>query len=285
MPFTHLVPKKLYDLAGSKAARRAWHRMRPVPATGMPRPRERRRTGTLVSLIAHGLLVFMLMNPEAGHTDPNLVEVPQGGGGPGPAGGGGGGRLGTGGIKYVTLRPPPPPVVPPPVPTPTPQLVIEPPKPVVVEPLPPAPVKPAEEPKVEVKAQAPTPGDGGGTGRDTTGGNGPGTGGGVGSGIGTGRGSSVGPGTGGGNALNYSPTPIEIYMPPMPTPSNVKGFHLIAEFDVDETGKVVDFKFTPTRDKGYNRALEASLKSMRWRPAVTPEGKPIRAKAQITYDL
>ena len=79
-------------------------------------------------------------------------------------------------------------------------------------------------PKVE--AIAPTPGTGGGTGRDGTTGDGPGAGGGVGSGIGTGRGSGIGPGTGGGSQANYPPSPTELFIPPLPMPDKVRGFHL-----------------------------------------------------------
>jgi protein TonB len=144
-------------------------------------------------------------------------------------------------------------------------------------------VKVADLPKVE--AIAPTAGIGGGTGRDGTTGSGPGSGGGVGSGIGTGRGSGIGPGTGGGTQANYPPSPTELFIPPLPMPDKVRGFHLVAEYDVDSTGKVVDFNFTHTRDGGYNKRLEEVLKSFKFRPGTTPDGKPVRMKAQIVYDF
>jgi hypothetical protein len=182
-------------------------------------------------------------------------------------------------VKQVVT---PPPVVVPPTPKP----VVPPPE-VVKQPDPIPEVKPAEvkaeAPKTD--ATAPTPGTGGGSGRDGSAGNGPGSGGGVGSGIGTGRGSGIGPGTGGGSQVNYPPTPTELFIPPLPMPDRVRGFHLIAEYDVDETGKVVDFKFTPTRDGGYNRRLEEVLKSFKFRPGTKPDGTPIRMKAQIVYDF
>jgi len=153
------------------------------------------------------------------------------------------------------------------------------------EPTPPE-VKP--EPKPEAKSNevtAPAPGTGGGTGNDGTNGTGPGSGGGTGSGIGTGRGSGTGPGTGGGIQTNYPPTAIELFIPPLPFPSKLRGFHLVAEFDVDETGKVVNWKFTSTGDGGYDRRLNDALKGTRFRPGTTPDGKPIRMKAQIVYDF
>lgn len=244
----------------------------------------------------HVLLVVLLTMPIALHTG-DVTEVPQGAGGRGPAGGGGGGRRGTGGVlervKYVQVSPPPtpaavvtPPVVPPPVvQLPKPQPVI-PPLEVVKAP------DPVPEAKLEVKveaakveATAATPGAGGGSGKDGSTGNGPGSGGGVGSGIGPGRGSGIGPGTGGGNQVNFPPTPTELFIPPLPMPDKVRGFHLVAEYDVDETGKVIDFKFTPTRDGGYNRRLDEVLRSFKFRPGTTPDGTPIRMKAQIIYDF
>jgi hypothetical protein len=262
----------------------------------LPVQREDRRGWGLFSALLHALIIALLMAPVALHTG-DVIERPQGAGGPGPAGGGGGGKRGTGGIlervKFVAVVPPQPePVVkqvvtpPPVVVPPTPKPVVPPPE-VVKQPDPIPEVKPAEmkaeAPKTE--ATAPTPGTGGGSGRDGSAGNGPGSGGGVGSGIGTGRGSGIGPGTGGGSQVNYPPTPTELFIPPLPMPDRVRGFHLIAEYDVDETGKVVDFKFTPTRDGGYNRRLEEVLKSFKFRPGTKPDGTPIRMKAQIVYDF
>jgi periplasmic protein TonB len=249
----------------------------------------------MVSLLMHILLVVLLTVDFASHNE-LVVEKPQGAGGLGPAGGGGGGKRGTGGVRehvtYVQVTPPTPKaaqptVVPPPV-------VQPPPKPVPIVP-PPQVVKPADHiPEVQpaakvdvpkVEATAPIPGTGGGTGSDGTTGNGPGSGGGVGSGKGTGRGSGVGPGTGGGVQANYPPSPTEMFIPPLPMPDKVRGFHLVAEYDVDSTGKVVGFNFTHTRDGGYNKRLEDVLRSFKFRPGTTPDGTPIRMKAQIIYDF
>ena len=253
----------------------------------------------MLSFLFHALIIFLLTADLASH-EGVVIERAQGAGGLGPAGGGGGGKRGTGGVqehvRYVAVVPPPapavvkqavvpPPVVPPkPVPTP---VIPPPPTPPVAKPVEPVPeAKPdikVEAPKAE--ATAPTPGTGGGTGRDGSAGNGPGSGGGVGSGIGTGRGSGVGPGTGGGVQANYPPSPTELFIPPLPMPDKVRGFHLVAEYDVDSTGKVLDFTFTPTRDGGYNSRLKDVLKSFKFRPGTTPEGVPIRMKAQIVYDF
>ena len=93
------------------------------------------------------------------------------------------------------------------------------------------------------------------------------------------------PGTGGGSRVNYPPTPTELFVPPLPMPDRVRGFHLVAEYEIDETGEVMDFKFTPTPDARYNRRLEEVLKSFKFRPGTTPDGTPIRMKRHIVYDF
>ena len=272
-------------------------RERHLPAATLPERLEDRRFSGAVSTAIHILVVVLLVWPWARHNDP-VIERPQGAGGPGPAGGGGGGHRGTGGqdqVHYVKAAPPPVPT-PPPKPVPQ-QVAIKPPQP-KPEIVPPPQVKPPEpqvvEAKVELKQMeipkaadpiAPTPGVGGGTGADGTNGSGPGRGGGVGAGIGTGRGSGIGPGTGGGNQANYPPTPTELFIPPLPMPDKVRGFHLVAEFDIDSTGKVLGMNFTHTRDGGYNRRLEEVLNSFKFRPGTKPDGTPIRMKAQIIYDF
>jgi periplasmic protein TonB len=266
-------------------------RARRIPATGLPVAREDRRGWGILSLLLHVLLIILLTTDAALHTGA-VTEIPQGAGGVGPVGGGGGGKRGTGGVQehvdYVKIAPP---VVATPV-----VAVVPPSKPVPQPVLPPPEVVRTPDPTPEVKpdvkaepakadATAPTMGTGGGSGRDGSAGNGPGTGGGDGSGTGTGRGSGHGPGTGGGLQANYPPSPIELFIPPLPMPDKVRGFHLVAEYDVDETGKVVDFKFTPTRDGRYNKLLDEVLRSFKFHPGTKPDGTPIRMKAQIIYDF
>jgi len=276
---------------------------RRLPATRLPVARDDRRGWSVLSAAIHGLIIFLLVGDFALHTA-DVKEMPQGAGGPGPAGGGGGGHRGTGDrarvtyirmiagtqqqpvVKTAIVPPVKPPVVPPP-PQPKPE-----PKPVVQQVAmkvpeitqPTQPELKIEGPKAPDSTAAQT-GTGGGTGRDGSAGNGPGSGGGNGSGIGTGRGSGNGPGTGGGTQANYPPSPTELFIPPLPMPDRVRGFHLIAEYDVDSTGKVLDFKFTPTRDGGYNKRLDEVLRAFKFRPGTKPDGTPIRMKAQIVYDF
>jgi protein TonB len=271
------------------------HRPRYRQPLGMPLRDEGTRAGAVISVVVHTLIIALLIIPF--FVPRNVIErMQQGAGGPGPAGGGGGGSRGTGGqsvekIRYVRVSPAP-------VPTPTTLPPIVPPPPKVipkVEPPKPAPVPPPVVPKPQAAAPAAPapplavasvePGVGGGSGTDGSSGAGPGSGGGVGAGVGTGRGSGTGAGTGGGNQANYPPVPIEFFLPPLPAPSNVRGFHFVAEFDVDSTGRVITFDFTPTRDGDYNKRIAQVLRSMKFRPGTRPDGSPLRMKAQVGYEF
>jgi hypothetical protein len=260
------------------------------PPIGIPVPRERRLGSTLLAVALHVLVILILLAPVVG---PAVLDEVQGAGGAGPAGGGGGGTMGTGGrqsdfvverLHYVQVAPPQAPAptpVPPPPQKPLPTPVTPPPTPPPPKPETPAPTPVPEQ--TAAAASAPTPGTGGGAGADGTAGSGPGTGGGVGSGVGTGRGAGVGPGTGGGTATVYPPVATELFLPPWPVPDKVKGTQLVANFDVDSTGKVLSFEFTPTKDGGYNRKLKEVLGAVKFRPAVRADGQPIRAKGSLTY--
>jgi hypothetical protein len=84
---------------------------------------------------------------------------------------------------------------------------------------------------------------------------------------------------------NYPPVPIAFFLPPLPAPKSVKGFHFTAEFDVDSLGRVLDFKFTETRDGDYNKQIASVLRAVRFRPGTRPDGSPVRMKAQIGWDF
>ncbi len=255
----------------------------------MPLRDDGRRAGAVVSFIVHVLIVALLGLPFV-FSRTIIARIEQGAGGKGPAGGGGGGRGADEGyhetLRFVRVMPGA-------VRTPTtlpsiPTLVtpkVQPPTPPVVAPQPEPQAKPPEPVATPAPAQtlASIAGAGSGSGHDGTTGNGAGTGGGAGAGIGPGRGSGNGPGTGGGTQANYPPFPIEFFLPPLPPPASVRGFHFIAEFDVDSTGRVLDFKFSETRDGDYNRRIAAILRSMRFRPGSRPDGTPLRMKAQVEY--
>ena len=259
---------------------------------GMPLRDEGRRASMLVSVAVHALIIGLLVVPFF-LPDTVLARIEQGAGGEGPAGGGGGGRRGTGGstvetLRYVRIAPDPAPTAAKPAVTP-PVPKVESPKPV-----PPPPAEKAPEVKPEQQSVAPTPhsvvaaatpGTGGGSGTDGTNGAGPGTGGGVGSGVGTGRGSGDGPGTGGGKQENYSPKVINLNLPPLPPPKSVQGWKMIANFDVDSTGRVIDFQVNTSPDRSFDRQLAAILRTYRFRPGTSPDGRPLRMIAQISFDF
>lgn len=266
------------------------------PPIGIPIQKQRRVVGAIIAVVLHVLLVLVFILPFFGI---DVVGEMTGAGGAGPAGGGGGGTGGTGGgrvaqerITYVVPPPPPPTVeskfIQPPVVQPPPPEV-KPPE--VTPPVETPPVPPTPEPAVPASsntgpladAASATAGSGGGAGSDGSGGSGPGSGGGVGSGIGTGRGSGVGAGTGGGAGTIFPPTPSELFIPPVPVPDRVKGRTITIVFDVDSTGKVIDFELTPTRDAAYNRKLREILGATRFRPATDGNGRPVRAKYNLDY--
>lgn len=251
------------------------------PPVGIPRRKQTRWQGWILSLLAHLLLLVFLLLPaldsgiDYGHRD--------GAGGAGPAGGGGGG-LGAKGapqLRFVQIAPQASAV-----PSVTPAVPVVPVPPPVLPPLPtpkPEVVPPAVAAQVQVTGTAASGAGVAGTGSGKAGGAGagPGTGGGIGSGEGTGKGSAVGAGTGGGNAKNFPPTLKQFVLPPLPTPSSVRGFKLTAWFDVDTTGKSTLLRFTPTPDRGYNDRIRETLLALRFRPAVRPDGTAVRDTVDI----
>ena len=252
---------------------------------------EGRLRGTLASIALHGLVLFLALFPFV-LSEHSFAPIAEGAGGPGPAGGGGGGSRGTGGVKrtveervrYVQIAPEPaptpvpepivPPITPPPVPPPVP-----PPEPVVTPP--PVPEPPSVA--VAVPAISQVAGTGGGSGNDGSAGAGPGSGGGVGSGIGTGRGGGIGPGTGGGSGTIYPPVATQLVLIPLNAP--VKPYHMIATFDIDATGRVLAYSFNETRDGRYNREVRRVLGDIRFRPATTADGVPVRASYTMEFTV
>jgi hypothetical protein len=253
--------------------------------TSMPRPkgsRESSRVSALISFAFHVIIILLLLLPAL--LSPSVRSaLATGAGGAGPQGGGGG----SGGlfgprerIQYIHVAPEaaPTPTVPVPKPVATPIPV--PAKPVVTPPTP--QVQPQATPPPTNVPPA-TSGAAGAGNTNGGGGAGPGTGGGTGSGVGTGIGSANGPGTGGGIDSIYPPQLIETFVPPIPYPSSIRGSVVVAQFDVDSTGKVLNLDLSPTRDGGYNKKLRAKLSGVRFRPAVNRDGRPVRATVQLSY--
>jgi hypothetical protein len=258
------------------------------PPVGIPRRKQTRWQGWIISLLAHLLLIVLLLAPlrdsgiDYGHRD--------GAGGQGPVGGGGGGSGGDAPrLRFVQIAPSaaPPPAAPTVI---TPPAIVPPPiKPPIIPPtiVPKAAAPQTVTPSVQATGTA-TSGagmTGAGTGNSGTPGAGSGVGGGVGSGEGTGKGSGVGAGTGGGDAKNHPPTLKQFVLPPLPTPASVRGFILTAWFDVDSTGKATLLRFTPSPDRGYNDRIRETLLALRFRPAVRMDGVAIRdtVDIQVTF--
>jgi hypothetical protein len=78
---------------------------------------------------------------------------------------------------------------------------------------------------------------------------------------------------------------IELFIPPLPIPNDVKGLRLLAEFDVGATGAAKLTGMSRTPNTRYNRRLQDALIKLRFRPGTTGDGRPTRSVARITYDF
>lgn len=264
------------------------------PPIGIPTTGEPRAQATVAALAFHLLLVLLVLAPTI-FVSSQLIDFTQrGAGGPGPVGGGGGGSQSfPGRIKYLpeqvdfmklekenpapkkeevvpakteTIKPPDPP---PPPPTPDP---------------PAAAATDSAAAAARADSTSAALGAGRGSGKDGSRGNGPGRGGGEGSGVGTGRGSATGPGTGGGDGTVYPPTVVALPILPLPIPAKVRPYKMVAQFEVDTTGQARLIGFNPSKDSGYNRRIREMLLEIRFRPAVTMDGRPVKAIAVVTAE-
>ncbi|MBV6522995.1 MAG: hypothetical protein MNPFHGCM_03161 [Gemmatimonadaceae bacterium] len=273
------------DRLGEGLARRPYR-----PPIGIPAHAEPRAQATIASVLLHVAILLLILAPTV-FVGSQLYEIAnRGTGGPGPVGGGGGGTSGSGfeqikeGLRYFTLPTRSKPAVQ------MPEEVVPSKPEKTKEPDPPKP-DPEERPTATAdtsassKTSGATEGAGGGTGKDGTGGSGPGSGGGVGSGVGTGKGSGNGPGTGGGDADTvYPPTVISMQLLPLPVPSKVRPYTMVAYFEVDTTGSARLLSFNPSKDGNYNRRIRDMLLEMRFRPAVRGNGVPVKDTAVVTAE-
>ncbi|MGQ0643611.1 MAG: hypothetical protein ACT4P6_22925 [Gemmatimonadaceae bacterium] len=249
------------------------------PPLGIPTRDPTSARPTVAAALLHALLVVLILLPPLWTARQALDARNKAAGGPGAAGGGGGGTLGDGAIRDAKERLrfmvlPKDPLTRPPIPIPTPQPV-EPKKeevqPVIPEP---APITMADTTLKSLAADS--GGAAGGTGRDGTNGNGPGSGGGVGSGTGPGRGTGNGPDTGGGNDEVYGAQVVALPILPIPVPSKVRPYRMVAFFDIDTLGNATLISFNPSNDARYNKRVREMLLEMRFRPAVRRNGAPLR---------
>lgn len=253
------------------------------PPLGIPTRDPTSARPTIAAALLHALIVVLILLPPLWTAREALEARNKAAGGPGPAGGGGGGTNGDGGLstdrerlRFMVL--PRDPLTQPPTPIPTPQRV----EPKNEEVKPPEETPPVQAPPVDSVALAAAADSAakasgtGGTGRDGTGGTGPGSGGGVGAGTGTGRGNANGPGTGGGDDEVYGAQVVALPILPIPVPSKVRPYRMVAYFDVDTLGNATLLSFNPSNDSRYNRRVKEMLMEMRFRPAVRRNGAPIR---------
>jgi protein TonB len=237
------------------------------PPVGMPGGRTRWRLGSVVSALIHFTILWLILRET--NYGGLVTPIEQGAGGPGPAGGGGGRSARVEVIQYVAVAPAPPP-------QPKPTLVFKPPE---IKQLPTPAIEPLKISNLTAPSIGATPS------ADPSLGSGPGSGGGVGTGTGTGRGSANGPGTGGGDQANFPPTTDQMFLPPFPVPNALKGKSILAEFDIDERGKIVGLVFTETGDRSYDRRLTEVFKAYRFRAGHKPDGTPVRMKFQMKLEL
>ena len=254
-------------------------KLRYRPPIGIPNSRQPSTGSAFLSVLLHALLIFLLVGPI--FLPDVFAPEREGAGGRSARGGGGGGNRGGATaekLNYIQVPTPPPP--PPAVQkTAIPQLV----PPPVVKPPEPQPEQPKAE-AVPSQATVVNAAGTGGTGNDGAKGTGPGSGGGVGSGEGTGRGSGNGPGTGGGTGRIYPPYVTNLALLPMPVPSKVRPYTLVAVFEVDEQGHAKLLHFNESKDASYNKKIRAMLAEIRFRPATKPDGTPVRDTTSIVAE-
>jgi hypothetical protein len=59
---------------------------------------------------------------------------------------------------------------------------------------------------------------------------------------------------------------------------------MVAQFEVDSLGNAKLLGFNPSNDNGYNKRIREMLLEIRFRPAVTMDGRPVKAIAVVTAE-
>jgi hypothetical protein len=59
---------------------------------------------------------------------------------------------------------------------------------------------------------------------------------------------------------------------------------MVAQFEVDSLGNARLLGFNESRDSGYNKRIRQMLAEIRFRPAVTMDGRPVKAIAVVTAE-
>ncbi|NOT07744.1 MAG: hypothetical protein HOP28_05985, partial [Gemmatimonadales bacterium] len=127
-----------------------------------------------------------------------------------------------------------------------------------------------------------------------TAGSGGGTGGGTGTGSGPGTGPGSGPGSGGGGGppadsaktAARGPEPLRVILPPFEYPRSMRGHTIAVTFFVQSDGRVDRVLFSEEiSDRGYARKLEDAMRAYRFRPARSPEGKPVPGVTTVSISF
>ena len=71
------------------------------------------------------------------------------------------------------------------------------------------------------------------------------------------------------------------------TPVLIGPYHELKrpKFQVDEKGKARLLRWNESKDGDYNRKIKAMLEDFRFRPAVRPDGTPVRDTAVVTGEV
>ena len=82
----------------------------------------------------------------------------------------------------------------------------------------------------------------------------------------------------------FPPTVVALTILPIPVPSKVRPYTLVAYFDVDTLGNATLLSFNPSKDGGYNKRIREMLSEIRFRPAVRAgrTGVPFVTPPQIS---
>jgi hypothetical protein len=59
---------------------------------------------------------------------------------------------------------------------------------------------------------------------------------------------------------------------------------MAAQFEVDSLAIAGLLSVGPSRNAGYNKRVREMLLEIRFRPAVTMDGRPVKAIAQVSFD-
>jgi hypothetical protein len=253
--------------------------VRPPPSLHLkPPPPPGHRTGLVVSLVLHGLVIGLLLaggerlfqRPAGSALFGNLAAA---------SGGDGGGPR----VAYITLPSPPKAEASAPKPA-----KVAPPRPAVLPPPEPAePVAPSETVTPSVDTAASTPSGAELAQGDSARGTGQGAGASAGTGPGTGPGTGgAGPGPGGAGGRVHPPEPRDMAFPFDNPPKELRGLSLNVTFWVRVDGRVERYVVEPEiKDRDYAKKFDEVMRAFRFTPATAPDGTRVPGTTRISFTL